>query len=97
MYQLLADEILVERPSHLAWSRRLTDSHRRWHYASRKQAGRWTQYNMLLPERTFHRCKLEVARTMTGSCYPNGLVGENVWNVDRLRSITMIEFVVNRR
>ena len=55
MYELLADEILLESLSHLPWSRRLTDSHRRWHYASRKQAGRWTQYNMLLPERTFYR------------------------------------------
>ena len=52
---------------------------------------------MLLPERTFHRCKHEVARTPTGPCDPNGEVGENVWNVDRLRPITMIEFVVNRR
>ena len=52
---------------------------------------------MLLAERTFYRCKLEVARTMTGSCDPNGQVGENVWNVDRLRPITMIEFVANRR
>ena len=52
---------------------------------------------MLLPDRTFYRNKFEVARTMTGSCDPNGLVGENVWNVDRLRPITMIEFVVNRR
>ena len=34
---------------------------------------------------------------MTGSCDPNALLGENVWNVDRLRPITMIEFVVNRR
>ena len=55
------------------------------------------QYNMLLPERTFYRFKFEVARTMAGSCDPNGLVGENVWNVERLRPNTMIEFVVNRR
>ena len=48
-------------------------------------------------ERSFHCYKLEVARTMTGSCDPNALLGENVWNVDRLRPITMIEFVVNRR
>ena len=34
---------------------------------------------------------------MTGSCDPNGLVGENVGNVDRPQPITMIEFVVNRR
>ena len=34
---------------------------------------------------------------MTGSCDPNGLLTENVWNVDRPRPITMIEFVVNRR
>ena len=97
MYELLADEIILESPSHLPWSRRLTDSHRRWHYASRKQAGRWTQYNILLPERTLYRDRLEVARTPTGPCDPNGEVGENVWNVDCLRSITMIEFVVNRR
>ena len=62
-----------------------------------KQAARWTEYNMLLPERTFYRFLLEVARTMTGSCDPNGPVGQNVWNVDRPRPITMIEFVVNRR
>ena len=34
---------------------------------------------------------------MTGPCDPNGEVGENVWHVDRLRPITMIKFVVNRR
>ena len=33
---------------------------------------------------------------MTGPCDPNGLVGENVWNVDHSRPITMIEFVVIR-
>ena len=60
-----------------------------------KQAGRWTQYNMLLPERTFHSFQFEVA--LTGPCDQHGLVGENVWNVDRRRPITMIKFVVNRR
>ena len=75
MYELSADELILESPSHLSWSRRLADSHRRWHHASRKQAGRRTQYNMLLPERTLYRKKLEVARTLTGPCDPNGLVG----------------------
>ena len=75
MHELLADEILLESPSNLPWSRRLTDSHRRWHCASRKQAGRRTQYNMLLPERTLYRKKLEVARTLTGPCDPKRLVG----------------------
>ena len=70
---------------------------RTWHYASKKQAGRWTQYNMLLPEIMSCCFQFEVARTLTGSCDPNGLVGENVWNVDRPRPITMIEFVENRR
>ena len=67
----------------------------KWHCASRKQAGRWTQYNMVFPERTFYRFQFEVARTMTGSCDQHGLVGEHVWNVDRPRPITMIKFVVN--
>ena len=52
---------------------------------------------MLLPEKMSSCFQFEVARTLTGPCDPNGLVGENVWNVDRPLPITMIEFVVNRR
>ena len=48
---------------------------RTWHYASKKQAGRWTQYNMLFPERMSCCFQFEVARTLTGPCDPNGLVG----------------------
>ena len=56
-----------------------------------------TIQHVVARDNVLYRFYFEVAWTLTGSCDPNGLVGENVWNVDRPRPITMIEFVENRR